>query len=176
MQPSGVRNLRLPLREDDRGAAGLRSDMPHRARRRVAENSDRKGYGNGIRNVALPPEVSRPISHSKLVVTMGISKERFHGIAFPHAEFLDVLGTGKVLAGAVGINVQAVSFVTVSTPVESAEAAVDAQQGHASTGTPIRSYRTGGHLDRNCFKSSLIAAPRPYGREKWASLYGQICP
>jgi len=28
------------LREDDRGAAGLRSDMPHRARRWAAGNSD----------------------------------------------------------------------------------------------------------------------------------------
>jgi len=26
--PAGVRNLRTPLREDDRGAAALRSDMP----------------------------------------------------------------------------------------------------------------------------------------------------
>lgn len=47
MQPSGVRNLRLVVAEDDRGAAVLRSDMPHRARIWVAGNSDVKGFGNG---------------------------------------------------------------------------------------------------------------------------------
>lgn len=94
MQPSGVRNLRLPLREDDRGAAALRSDMPHRARRWVAGNSEGKGYGNGIRHVGLPPEISCSISQSKPIVTKEIAKERFHGIAYRHAALLAFLGTG----------------------------------------------------------------------------------
>ncbi|AGB73779.1 hypothetical protein RHSP_83488 [Rhizobium freirei PRF 81] len=44
---SAEESFARPLREDDRGEAGLRSDMPHRAREGRGLLQCSKGYGNG---------------------------------------------------------------------------------------------------------------------------------
>ncbi|AIC29700.1 hypothetical protein IE4771_PA00194 (plasmid) [Rhizobium etli bv. mimosae str. IE4771] len=46
---SGEESFGRPLREDDRGEAGFRSDMPHRAREGRGSAQWRKEYGDGSR-------------------------------------------------------------------------------------------------------------------------------
>ncbi|AGS24579.1 hypothetical protein REMIM1_PC00226 (plasmid) [Rhizobium etli bv. mimosae str. Mim1] len=55
---SGEESFARPLREDDRGEAGLRSDMPHRAREGRGLAQRRKGYGNGSQSTTARPNAT----------------------------------------------------------------------------------------------------------------------